>query len=217
MRVLGFLLLAGCYSPSLEPCLVRCDSAAPCPDDLTCGDDQYCHAPGDEEPCTSGNVFTLEITRSGTGIGTVIGDADIDCGSDCKTAVTGGTRVTLEARPALNSRFAGFGGECTGQDPCIVIVSTDKTIDAKFNRSAQLELAFIGGGLGHVGSEPAGIDCTTQDVTCVADFDLGSTVVLTATPDIDFLGWQGDCAGFGVALDCSLEMTVSRSVGAEFQ
>lgn len=217
MRALVVLaLLAGCYAPALAPCSVRCDSAAPCPDDQTCGDDLYCHAPGDEDDCSTGNLFTLAVTKGGTGTGRITSDG-LDCGTDCITAVTGGSRVELAVSPDTGSRFVGFSGECAGQNPCSVIVSTDKTIAATFNRSATLDLTFLGSGLGGVESDPAGIDCITPDETCSADFDLGAEVTLLATPDIDFLGWGGDCSEAGTSLECTLVLDQPRSVGVEFQ
>jgi hypothetical protein len=51
---------------------------------------------------------------------------------------------------------------------------------------------------GGVKSSPAGINCP---LTCTASFPAGSTVVLTATPLVDYIfsGWTGDCHGQGTA------------------
>jgi len=54
-----------------------------------------------------------------------------------------------------------------------------------------LTITKAGSGSGTVTSSPAGIDCGG---TCSAEFASGSTITLTATPDISstFTGWSGD-------------------------
>ena len=67
-------------------------------------------------------------------------------------------------------------------------------------------------GDGTVTSTPAGIDCGP---TCSASFDAGTSVTLTAVPEVGtvFQGWSGDCAGAGT---CILSMTSARSATATF-
>ena len=62
-------------------------------------------------------------------------------------------------------------------------------------------------------STPSGIDC---GVTCAAGFDAGSTVTLTATPDVTstFAGWTG--AGCTGTDPCQVTMTQARTVTATF-
>lgn len=65
---------------------------------------------------------------------------------------------------------------------------------------------------GVVTSSPAGIACGG---TCSANFDPGTAVTLTATPDLGavFTGWGGACSG---TAPCTVTMDADRSVTATF-
>ena len=71
-----------------------------------------------------------------------------------------------------------------------------------------------GDGLGVVTSDPAGIDCGAG---CEADYDEGTPVTLTATPDTasgaTFAGWTG-CASSTDT--CTVTMDAAKTVGATF-
>ena len=78
-------------------------------------------------------------------------------------------------------------------------------------------------GSGNILSTPAGIDCTSDNIsltmTCSHNFVTGESVALTATP-IDgtnytshFIEWLGDCSGSGV---CVLTMDSDKAVTADF-
>ena len=81
------------------------------------------------------------------------------------------------------------------------------------NGPLPLNVALAGSGSGSVSSAPSGIDC---GVTCAAGFDAGSTVTLTATPDVTstFAGWTG--AGCTGTDPCQVTMTQARTVTATF-
>jgi hypothetical protein len=68
-------------------------------------------------------------------------------------------------------------------------------------------------GSGTVSSSPAGIDCGTD---CVESYLSGTSVTLTATPaaGASFAGWSGACSG--TAANCTLSLSGSTSVGANF-
>jgi Leucine-rich repeat (LRR) protein len=68
-----------------------------------------------------------------------------------------------------------------------------------------------GTGSGTVTSSPLGIDCGTD---CSEDYDFGTEVTLTATPDAGsiFTGWSGSCSG----ASCSVTMDTDHSVNANF-
>ena len=70
-----------------------------------------------------------------------------------------------------------------------------------------------GTGGGVVVSSPAGINCNSD---CSEDYDAGSTITLTATPDSvsRFTGWSGACSGTG---SCIVTMNASLAVTATFQ
>lgn len=73
-----------------------------------------------------------------------------------------------------------------------------------------------GAGGGTVSSAPSGINC---GATCNFDFNVGSSVTLTASADgaSTFNGWGGACAGAGASTTCSLTVTSSpMSVSATF-
>ena len=75
-----------------------------------------------------------------------------------------------------------------------------------------LTVSISGLATGSVARAPSGIACPGR---CDADFDQGTTVTLTATPDADatFVGWSGDCVGLGA---CVLTMDRAKQVTAIF-
>lgn len=77
----------------------------------------------------------------------------------------------------------------------------------------QLTVSNSGAGAGTVIDSTGAINCGT---TCTADFALGQTVQLTATPDplSVFTGWVGTCSG--TAPTCSFALTTDTSVTATF-
>ena len=88
---------------------------------------------------------------------------------------------------------------------------------------AQYTLAITVNGSGNVLSTPAGIDCTSSNITltttCNHDFAAGEPVALQATPihginyTSQFIGWSGDCSGSEI---CLLTMDSNKSVTADF-
>jgi len=78
--------------------------------------------------------YTLTVTKSGTGSGTVTSDpAGIDCGSDCSESYAPGTIVALTANPDAGSIFAGWGGACAGQgNPCTLTLDADTSVTVTF-------------------------------------------------------------------------------------
>lgn len=82
--------------------------------------------------------------------------------------------------------------------------------DGNTDEPQSLTVAVTGGGI--VRSSPGAIDCGAK---CIAQFDAGTAVTLTPTPDAgsSFTGWLGDCAGEG---PCQLTMNASKSTTATF-
>ena len=72
-----------------------------------------------------------------------------------------------------------------------------------------------GSGSGNLTSNPAGLDCGSQNTNCSADFPTGSAVTVSAAPDPNstFNGWSGACSGTGA---CNLSMNADRQVTATF-
>lgn len=85
----------------------------------------------------SGGSVTLQVTRNGTGSGTVTSHpSGINCGSSCSKSFSTGTTVTLTATPAAGSTFAGWsGGGCSGTGPCTTQLGSNTTVTATFNTS----------------------------------------------------------------------------------
>lgn len=79
-------------------------------------------------------IFTLTVTKSGTGNGTIISTpAGIDCGTDCSQAHNEGTSVTLTAVPESRSSFSGWSGACNNTSgTCTVTMDAAKNVIASF-------------------------------------------------------------------------------------
>lgn len=164
------------------------------------------------------NTFALDITKSGTGTGTVIGTQaapesvgaqngdPINCGPTCSNTFLENTFVTLTATANYDSTFVKWSGDkgaCDDTNPtCEVTMDQARTVDAQFDIGVeQVNVTKSGNGSGTVtsvtvgpgslGAEPS-IDCGP---TCSADFPFYSTVTLTATADSGsiFTQWSGNC------------------------
>jgi hypothetical protein len=76
---------------------------------------------------------TVGVTKSGKGNGTVTSSPNgIACGKTCTYGYADGTRVTLKAKPAKGSKFAGWSGACKGRRSCTVTPNGKVTLGAKF-------------------------------------------------------------------------------------
>ncbi len=208
-----FLLcsLAACYSPQLERCVVRCSGTEACPLDMTCGSDNRCHTADDTMACPV-DQFTVKVTPAGSGTGIVMGMPQINCPPTCSEQVNDGSKVSLVATPNAGSRFAGWGGPCTGTDTCTVTVkSADMTVGANFVLTEPLTVDWVGTQPGEVVSMPAGLDCTDN---CSVLFDQGTSVTLMAIPSNVFAGWGGACSGTG---SCVVTMQGATQVSVDFE
>lgn len=87
------------------------------------------------------NQFALNISKSGTGTGSVVSNpAGIDCGATCSANFSSGTSVTLTATPATGSSFAGWSGACTGTNTCVVTMSTATNVTANFENTSIIKI-----------------------------------------------------------------------------
>jgi Tol biopolymer transport system component/opacity protein-like surface antigen len=167
-------------------------------------------------------VFTLklrslDVTRNGTGSGTVTSSpVGINCPSQCSHNYNHGANVSLIATPAVGSLFDHWSTDCTGSAACDLHMTQDRTVSATFTlRQLALTVRKTGNGKGIVTSSPAGINCRIPCTTLSGNFDYGTSVVLHALPGLGsgFMGWRGACTGRGA---CVVPMTARRLVTAVF-
>jgi hypothetical protein len=154
------------------------------------------------------------MTVSGGPGGTITSSpAGINCGSSCTASFDNGTKVTLSAAPSAGNSFAGWAGACSGTAPtCTVVMNSAASVSANFAH-AQVQLSVTENGAGTITSNPPGISC---GATCVATFNSGTQVTLTARPNSgnSFAGWSGACSGSSST--CALVLNSGMSVVADF-
>ena len=79
---------------------------------------------------------TLTVSKSGKGKGKVTSSpSGISCGKACTHGFVYGTVVTLKAKAAKGSTFAGWSGACKGTKRCRVTTNDKVAVKAKFVRS----------------------------------------------------------------------------------
>ncbi len=163
------------------------------------------------------NTFSLNITKGGTGAGTISSNpTGINCGATCSATFNQDSSIVLTATPSAGSSFTGWTGACSGAGTCTVTMNAAKNVTATFTVNPPVTFALTttknGMGTGSVSSNPAGIDC---GATCTTNFNDGSIVTLTATPTSGsvFAGWNGACTGTGT---CTVTMNAIRAVTATF-
>ncbi|MBF0099864.1 MAG: hypothetical protein HQK77_03060, partial [Desulfobacterales bacterium] len=160
--------------------------------------------------------YTLSVTLFGTGYGTVISmPFGIDTRMNYNATFAEATTVELFASPDVDSSFMGWGGVCSGFDPCIVTMDMAKDVTATFDQITTgntLTVYIDGTGSGTVKSIPEEINCGTE---CIKDFALDTVVELFPIPDIDsiFSGWSGACSGIDT---CIVTMDMIKDVTATF-
>jgi len=86
----------------------------------------------------------LTVAKAGSWTGTVASSpAGIACWSTCVHAFNAGTRMTLTATPAADSRFGSWsGGGCSGSANCAFTMGGDTTITATFIKIPPLNTKF---------------------------------------------------------------------------
>ncbi|MHA2675304.1 MAG: InlB B-repeat-containing protein [bacterium JZ-2024 1] len=156
----------------------------------------------------------LTVSKNGNGVVTST-PSGISCGMGCASqtaSFTASSTVLLFAYPDPGWRFAGWGGDCSGNATNVqIIMDANKTCTATFVQ--QFTLTVTKNGNGVVTSTPAGIDCGN---TCSAGYDDATSVTLIATEDPGwrFDSWSGCDATNGN--QCMVTMNASRTVTARF-
>ncbi len=118
-----------------------------------------------------------------------------------------GTVVRLTATPGSDSVFSSWSGACSGSSvTCDVTMDAAKSVTATFTLK-QFALSVTPVGPGTVTAQPSSANNT---------YNVGTVVVLTATPAANglFSGWSGACSG--AATTCSVTMDAAKSVTATF-
>jgi hypothetical protein len=219
LAIASCVLLAACYSPQLERCAVRCTVGGdPCPLDMTCGADGHCHSADDTGTCPV-DQFTVKVMPAGAGSGTVTATPGINCPPTCNETVNDGTKINLAATATAGSRFSGWGGPCTGIDPCMLLVDGDKQVGANFVLTAPLTVEIQGNLYGDVASTaPPDLqfDCNSNTTPCTVNYDKGATITLLEQQDGNFLQWDGDCAFATTQTTCTLVLDGPKTVIATF-
>jgi len=86
----------------------------------------------------SQNLKTINVFRSGAGVGTVTSiPAGINCGSTCDASFPEGASVTLTATPSTGSTFTSwFGGVCPNETSpvCVLPMTAVRNVTAIFDR-----------------------------------------------------------------------------------
>lgn len=162
---------------------------------------------------------TLTVTEKGLGGGEVTSSpAGIECGATCSAGFVKGTAVTLTGSPASKALPPTWSGcdSVTGEDKCLVTMSTAKSVTATFDPSEfALEVELAGLGSGKVTSSPAGIEC---GATCGAEFEHGSLVTLKGISGANTnpaVQWAG-CDSVDLEGRCLVTMSAARTVTATF-
>lgn len=157
-------------------------------------------------------LLTVDVSGSGS---VISNPAGISCPGDCQESYSDGSLVELTAAPANGWSFSGWSGACEGASPvCNVTMSAGRTVSAYFSELSEGVLLSVSvNGPGSVTSSPSGIACPGD---CQEAFSAGALVGLTAMPSngAKLLGWSGACSG--AVSECSLTMSVPRSVTASF-
>jgi hypothetical protein len=158
--------------------------------------------------CVATTLFSITVTRTGSGIGTVTSSpAGINCGSTCQATFTPDAQVTLTASAGSNSAFTGWSDDCSGSvTTCTVTMSQARTVTANFVHLVSIFVGIdstTGGGTfdpyGTNRVTGTGFSCslTGEGVRFCPTVQVqpGVPVSFFAQPDPDdrFISWSGPC------------------------
>lgn len=149
---------------------------------------------------------TTKVTRSALSLSPLA-----DNGGPTETMALGSTSVALGAALAAG---------CPALDQRGYLRQPNDCDSGAFQRDAappissyQLSVSKVGSGEGLVDADTGSLDCGPR---CSDEYEDGTIVTLTATPNIgsDFVGWSGaGCSGIGT---CTVTMDQAQEVEADF-
>ena len=167
-------------------------------------------------------VFTLTVTKSGNGTGTLSSNqglnGSITCGSTCSATFLSGASVSLSAGPDPNSLQQSWGGACSGtlnNQGCSLTMNSNLTATATFVLGITLNVTISGGGTGTVTSSDGSISCSDTGGNCSSLNLPGTMVSLSAAPSngSQFSSWSGACTGTNPN-SCSITLNSNQTVTA---
>lgn len=132
-------------------------------------------------------------------------------GLACGATLVSATVTTNTSAGGISSQGAVVTGYMTGNVVCFEGSGSGGNL-------AALTVTFGPNGSGSVTSNPTGIVGCFTPGPCSANFTIGQTVSLTATPanGSTFTSWVG-CDSLGTTNPCSVTMNANRNVIANFQ
>jgi hypothetical protein len=124
-------------------------------------------------------AYTLTVSRSGTGAGTVTGLA-VNCGATCSASYASGTPVTLTATPDAGSTVGSWTGcDSTSGATCTLTMNGNRSVGAAFEVDTTPRLVL--------GALPASSTTGSYTVTWTsANGIMSSTITLQEGPDASF-------------------------------
>ena len=89
---------------------------------------------GTATPALALATTTLSVELRGTAGGQVVSEPPgIACPDVCSAPFAAGTAVLLTATPEPGAAFVGWGGACTGTEPCSLTLDADRAVTARFD------------------------------------------------------------------------------------
>ena len=196
--------------------------------ELTLDADKHCTATFAGPPPST---LRLDVQKGGNGSGSVVSaPAGIACGDTCGASFDVGSTVRLLASEDAGSAFDGWNGcdrlapSPTGSIPvCEVDMTAARSVGAAFKRAVGggrflLEMVVFGQD-GIVESGDHGVVCTAAGPDCQELYAPGAAVALSFNllrAAGRFMGWGGDCAGFGSSPTPTLVMNEDKHCTARF-
>ncbi len=98
--------------------------------------------------------YSITVVKTGIGSGRVYDNVPyLDCGTMCTAYYSAGTTVTLSALADENSQFYGWSGPCSGTGDCVITLTSDVTVTARFGCIDGMEQGGMSCGLNMRGIE----------------------------------------------------------------